>query len=152
MSRPIIDIEIDLTGLDDARVDWEHTGKLVADVAGAAMVGAVSFIRDTKLSLPGPAVMEGGAPGPTPGSPDQPVLHRETSALFNSILPSRWPRKQREGNIGFTVQATIGAGVRYAIAHEEGIGVPPRPFMEPAMTRMEREVLWELESLGFRRG
>lgn len=114
------------------------------------------FVANTKLAMSGPPVREGGPPGPSPGSFDEPVLHRDTGALSASVFTeipdqsieqmvravSRMPRYPYDG----PEQVTLVIGVEdmtasdgtntgaYAQAHEFAFGrMPMRPFFRPGV-------------------
>lgn len=130
------------TELNDVRPDWEaRVGRLHRRV-NKALSGTVSFVVNTKLRLQGVAVRLGGVPGPTPGTPGEPVLHRDTGALAGSIMIS-WPKRMTSTDLNFLVEIGLEASMLYGPTQEFGDpdrGIPARPFMAPAADRLSVKV------------
>lgn len=91
---------------------------------------------------------QGGKSGPTPGSREEPVLHRDTGDLAGSINTT-WPSKPKP-LLPMEFEAVIGqeAWIIYGRIHELGgrsgpkhkTWTPPRPYMQPGADLLEIQV------------
>lgn len=113
-------VHVDLSGLEQLQRDHDaHMHRFIASVA-SKVAEAETLIVDTKLNLPGDSVRDGGTPGPSPGGPREPVLHRE-SAGGSNVSPEVHAKARRAQ--GKEVEPPVGGG---ALAASVTVTYPPK--------------------------